>query len=158
MYKKIVIQLFAPKSNWARTCDIMSLIVLLGSVGIWQPYATSGGKHDPWWMMGGPTPWSKHSDPLGNQTRSTEQSSFYTVEEVIFHGGTQVPLLKHGRGEPVNWTNCVFWVIDPWTNFYWGLNGSVSVAPFFLMNFQCQGLWPCSMLIVMTVWIWGKGT
>lgn len=27
--------------------------------------------------------------------------TFHSVEEFIFHGGTQVPLLKHARGEPV---------------------------------------------------------
>lgn len=46
------------------------LIVVLRCVGIWQTSAASIDNHNPEWMMGGPTPWNKHSEPLGNQTRS----------------------------------------------------------------------------------------
>ncbi len=46
------------------------LIVVLRCVGIWQTSAASIDNHNPEWTMGGATPWNKHSDPLGNQTRS----------------------------------------------------------------------------------------
>lgn len=36
---------------------------MLRCVGVCQTSATTRDKHDPEWMMGGSTPWNKHSDP-----------------------------------------------------------------------------------------------
>lgn len=123
--EKTVIKNCAPKSNWAGRGDIMSLPYCCVKMcrdltalcfELRQAWSLmNDGRSDslkqavrpPWEIKQGANWESKVRPPHSYSV------TFYTVQEVIFHGATQVPLLKHARGEPVIRTNCVFWVKCP---------------------------------------------
>lgn len=70
----------------------------------WEVQLPETSPPTPWEIKQGAN-WESKVHPPHNRS-----VTFYTIEEVIFHGGTRVPLLKRVRGEPVIQTNCVFWL------------------------------------------------
>lgn len=123
--EKIGIKISARKSNGAVTGDIMSLpycgVKTFGYLTAPMLQVETSMILNEWWEVqlpetSTPTPWEiKQGADRESKVHPPYNYSvtFCAVEEVIFHGGTQVPLLKHTRGEPVIRTNCGFWVKWP---------------------------------------------
>lgn len=83
------------------------LLLLLRCVGIWQPSCWKWRKAWTWMNDGRSNSLKQALRPSGklNKGKSkvhppySSSVTFYSVEEVVFHDGTVVPLLKHCRGE-----------------------------------------------------------